>query len=157
MPFVWRLTTPRYGRILDGAGNREFGARWNSPGHGLVYTSLNLSLCVLETYVHMALSFRQLPTFEAVRLSVPDDAGTALVSAPQFDKVMASPAPLAACRTIGDEWFFQGENLAFQAPSVIVPEDTNIMLNPLHPRMRDVSIVSMRTFHFDPRLLQANA
>jgi hypothetical protein len=37
------------------------------------------------------------------------------------------------------------------APSVIVPEELNVMLNPLHPRMRDVSIVSMRRFRFDPR------
>jgi hypothetical protein len=39
-----------------------------------------------------------------------------------------------------------------QAPSVLVPEEFNFMLNPEHSRMRDVRIVSSRRFHFDPRL-----
>jgi len=33
-----------------------------------------------------------------------------------------------------------------------VPEESNLMLNPAHPRMRDVAIVSRRRFRFDPRL-----
>jgi len=37
------------------------------------------------------------------------------------------------------------------APSAIVPEDMNVMLNPAHPRMKDVTIARCRRFHFDPR------
>jgi len=29
----------------------------------------------------------------------------------------------------------------------------NLILNLAHPRMRDVAIVSQRSFHFDPRLV----
>ena len=48
MATAWRLSPPAFARALDGEGNRVFGARWNSPGHGVVYASENLSLCVLE-------------------------------------------------------------------------------------------------------------
>ncbi|MGH6897553.1 MAG: RES domain-containing protein [Geminicoccaceae bacterium] len=37
----------------DGGGNRETGARWNSPGAGVVYTSRSFALCVLETIVRL--------------------------------------------------------------------------------------------------------
>jgi RES domain-containing protein len=47
---VWRLAPRRHARNLDGAGNRDRGARWNSGrGHGVVYASLNVATCVLET------------------------------------------------------------------------------------------------------------
>jgi len=55
MGTIWRLTSPAFARILNGEGNRIFGARWNSPGRGVVYTCAHLSLCVLETYVNMPL------------------------------------------------------------------------------------------------------
>ena len=53
MALVWRLVDPRFASDLDGSGNRIHGARWNSPGRGVLYTSENLSLCVLETLVHL--------------------------------------------------------------------------------------------------------
>ena len=36
-----------------------------------------------------------------------------------------------------------------------MPEESNLILNPAHPRMREVKIVSTRAFHFDPRLVTA--
>lgn len=152
MPVVWRLTAPDYAEALTGAGNRIFGARWNSPGRGVVYTAAHLSLAVIETYVHLAPAQRDAhPEFEAVCISVPDDASATHVSTTEFEKLMAAPNPERACRAIGDRWLAADEDLMLTAPSVIVPEELNVMLNPLHPRMRDVSIVSMRRFRFDPR------
>jgi hypothetical protein len=45
--------------------------------------------------------------------------------------------------------------LALDVSSVLVPEETNLVLNPLHPRMPDVKILSVRTFRFDPRLARS--
>ena len=53
MPLVWRLALPPFATDLSGDGNAMTGARWNSPGRGVIYTSFNLSLCVL---------WRRLPT-----------------------------------------------------------------------------------------------
>jgi RES domain-containing protein len=56
---VWRLAPRRHARSLDGAGNRDRGARWNSGrGRGAVYTSLNVAICVLETLVHFGPTLR---------------------------------------------------------------------------------------------------
>jgi RES domain-containing protein len=153
MATVWRLTPPRFARVLDGEGNREVGGRWSSPGRRAVYTSSHLSLCVLEVYVHMPPELRvELAAFEAVRIDVPEDAPGTEVSIAQFATLIASPDPLAACRAVGDEWLARGSELVLRAPSVVVPEDVNIMLNPVHPRMNEVAIVSTRSFHFDRRL-----
>jgi RES domain-containing protein len=156
MPLVWRLTSPAYARVLDGEGNRITGARWNSPGRGVVYTSANLSLCVLETYVHIPPPLREaLPSFAAVCLNVPDDAEATRVGPAELQRLISASNPQAAFRSLGDKWLSEARNLLLMAPSVVVPEELNIMLNPAHARMRDVQVVSTRPFQFDPRLVAA--
>lgn len=156
MALVWRLSPPAYAEALDGEGNRIFGARWNSPGRGVVYTCENLSLCVLETYVHFSPAQREtIPDFEAVQISIPDDAGSTHIQFEEYHGILAADDPLYAFRKLGDNWLASGRDLMLIAPSIVVPEDMNVMLNPTHPRMRNVEIVSRRRFQFDPRLMVA--
>jgi RES domain-containing protein len=153
MATVWRLTPPQFARALDGGGSSLAGGRWNSRGRRAVYTSSHLSLCVLEVYVHMPLELRaELADFEAVRIDVPDHATRTEISVEQLASLMTSPDPLAACQAIGDDWLVSGADLILQAPSVLVPEDPNIILNPTHRQMSEVSVVQTRRFRFDPRL-----
>jgi RES domain-containing protein len=153
MATIWRLTPPRFARLLDGEGSRAAGGRWNSPGRRVVYASAHLSLCVLEVYVHMPPELRaELGEFEAIRVNVPENASKTEISMERLADLMNSRNPLAACRADGDDWLVRGTDLILQAPSVVVPEESNIMLNPNHPGMAEVSIVSTRRFRFDPRL-----
>jgi RES domain-containing protein len=154
MPLVWRLTRPEFAGELNGEGARLFGGRWNSRGRNALYTSSHLSLSVLEVYVNLPLALRNdLPMLEAIRISVPDDASTMRVTPESLSELLANPDPLAACRAVGDDWIGRGDHLVLQVPSILVPEEANLILNPIHPAMGDVTIVSMRTFHFDPRLV----
>jgi RES domain-containing protein len=149
MPIVWRLTTPAFARKLDGEGNRRHGARWNSPGRGVVYTSEHLSLCVLEALAHLPPELRaSLPPMSAVALDVPKGA-TLSISREE----MRGAAHVAIwCRTRGDAWLEEGRFLALSAPSIIVPQERNVMFNPRHPRMERVKVVSVEEFQFDARL-----
>ena len=75
---VWWLSARRRARDLDGAGNRARGARWNSArGRGVVYASMSVATCVLETFVHFGPKLRvNLPdNFMLAEIDVPDDAG----------------------------------------------------------------------------------
>jgi RES domain-containing protein len=149
MPLVWRLSSPEYATRLDGKGNMQRGARWNSPGRGVVYTSFNLSLTVLEALAQLAPPMRRrLPTMTAVRIEVPDDAPREEVAREQLpDLADASP-----CRQLGDAWLRAGQSLSLAVPSVIIPQERNLLINPAHPLMDRVQIVSTEVFHFDPRL-----
>src|SRR5215204_1500291 len=153
MASVWRLAPPTVARILDGEGSRQSGGRWNSPGQTMVYTSSHLSLCVLEVYVHIPPELRdELVEFEAVRINVPDDASRTDISQDQFETLLLQRDPLQACQAVGDAWLARSSALVLAAPSVLVPEEINFMLNPHHPQMRNVAIISTRPFHFGPRL-----
>ncbi len=108
---------------------------------------------MLEVYVNIPPELRdELPVLQAVRISVPDDVATH-VSQEQLAGLLARPDPVAACRKTGDSWIDGQPALILAVPSVLIPEEMNLILNPAHPRMRNVAIVSSRAFHFDPRLV----
>ena len=153
MPLVWRLTRPEFHTELDGEGARVFGGRWNSPGLRALYTSSHLSLSVLETYVNIPLVLRtNLPLYQAVKITIPDNASTMRISPAQLDELLMTPDPAAASRSIGDGWITGCDSLILQVPSVLVPEEDNLIVNPEHPGARHVTIISTRAFHFDRRL-----
>ena len=153
MPTVWRLTPSAFAGALDGEGSSLVSGRWNSPGVAMVYTSSHLSLAVLEVFVHIPALLRDdLDLFEAVRVDIPDDAAITRIDLDQFEAMLTASDPLAACRAAGDRWITQGRDLVLAAPSVVVPEELNLMLNPAHPRMGEVAIASRRRFRFDMRL-----
>lgn len=158
---LYRLASRRHARRLDGTGNRDRGARWNSGrGRGVVYTSLNVSTCVLEMLVHLGPRLRaRLPkNIALVAIDAPDDAGTDAVEAANIPKnaARADTDGRTWFQRTGDEWLERGNALILLAPSLVSPHDKNAMLNPVHPAMKDVRILSVEPFHFDPRLTLPN-
>lgn len=146
MTIVWRLASGRFSP-LDGEGARLAGGRWNSSGLAAVYTSESLALCLAESLVHIT---GPLPrTYLSFKIHVPDDAievldSTALESGWQDT--------LISTRELGDEWLKSRRSLALAVPSAVLPESTNIILNPLHPRSTELRIIDQRPFTFDARL-----
>jgi hypothetical protein len=72
-----------------------------------------------------------------------------------LEHLLSTPDAESACRTLGDGWLAEGGDLVLVAPSVLVPEEFNVMINPTHPRMQDVTTISDRRFRFDPGLATA--
>jgi RES domain-containing protein len=62
---------------------------------------------------------------------------------------LAPPTPLQA---LGDAWWEARRSVAWVVPSALVPEEPNVLLNPLHPDYPALAIEYARTFRFDPRM-----
>jgi len=153
MTLVWRLAWPQFAAELDGSGNMRTGARWNSPGRGAIYASFNLSLCVLETLAHLHPVLRiNLPVLRAVRIAIPDGASRLDIELSQLPSDLAGPKAQRRCRELGDGWLTAQEHLICTVPSVIVPQERNVLINPAHRWMAEVTIVATETFRFDARL-----
>lgn len=143
---AYRLTLPAF-RALDGEGARTFGGRWNSPGRPMVYASAGPSLPVLEVMVHLDLEPDLLPDdYRLLTIEVPDDA--------PGERIEEAPTEAAACAVLGDDFLKRASALTLIVPSVVVPQDHNVLLNPRHPAMADVRIVGDVGFAFDPRLFR---
>lgn len=154
MPTAWRLASPLYAASLDGKGNAQRGARWNSPGRGVVYTSFSLSLAVLESLAQLAPELRaHLPELRAVRIGIPDDLAIGDITRDELPIDLAGESAARRCRELGDAWLAEARVLTLSVPSVIVPQERNLLINPAHALMKSVTIVSVEPFRFDPRLV----
>jgi RES domain-containing protein len=77
-----------------------------------------------------------------------------LAEAPQFLHFENS-ASVTACQVAGDSWAQRLSDLAIHVPSVIIPEEFNILLNPRHAAYNAVVWSEPRPFQFDHRLFTA--
>ena len=121
-----------------------------------MYTSRSLALCVLETIVHLP-SIRFVQGFVATRIEVPDDAGVEVVAPAELPDDPFAQHAAVWFRQRGDRWLETGAALALVAPSVIVPQEQNVMLNPRHPSAGRIRIEEEFPFSFDTRLLGGSA
>jgi RES domain-containing protein len=63
--------------------------------------------------------------------------------------------PPEASVVFGTEWARRERSVVLRVPSVMIPSESNFVLNPEHPDFsRSVRIAETRSFAFDRRLLQ---
>jgi RES domain-containing protein len=152
VPSAWRLTKTKYlAAAWDGEGAKRAGGRWNSPGTAVVYVSGSLSLALVEVLVH--LSPEILPAFSAIPVAFDESLVTVPARIP--DGWRESPPP-PATQAIGDLWVAAGTSVVLRVPSVIVPGESNFLLNPGHPDFRRLRIGDAASFPFDARLVRAS-
>lgn len=140
-------------QAFSGAGARLFGGRWNSKGTAVAYASTTLSLAALEYLVHADVRLlRQLPLVSC-EASWPDDLRVEAVHAGTLPSIWRdAPAP-PALAALGDAWAREGRTAILLVPSVVVPSENNVLLNPAHPDARRIAYGPPAPFTYDPRLL----
>lgn len=144
----YRIVSPRHAATaLSGEGARLYGGRWNQPGWRCVYAAETRALAVLELLVHLTGKSRGL-TYRLLTVEVPDDA---VVSPNAFpDGWNATPAG-GASQSVGTEWLRTGKSAALRVPSVLIPEESNLLLNPDAEAFSETRIVTERDFQLDLR------
>jgi len=135
---------------MDGEGARRYGGRWNSPGLPAVYLAESRALAALEILVH-APREALLLNWIVIEVEIPDD-WLEKVSLPDLPSNWRAQPSSSAAQAHGSEWLRSGRGLALVLPSVVIPEEHSLLVNPLHPRMRELKPGSPKPFSFDPRL-----
>ena len=150
---VYRLTLPRYaGTAFSGEGARRVGGRWTPVGRPVVHTSGNVSLAVLETLVHTAVS--SIPAHHLVAADVPESLAVETIEAGDLPDDWRRTPPPASLRDIGRTWLGAARTAVLRAPSVIVPIEFNYLLNPRHPDFERLRVHAPQPFPIDKRLFR---
>lgn len=150
---VYRIAKTRYIRDLSETGAKRYGGRWNQKGNPVLYTSEHRSLAILEFLVHCSIQ-----TFakdvSIITLSLPDaQHGKALEEDQLPDNWRSYPAPFQLAEQ-GTNWLISGDSIFLKVPSVVVPEEWNILINPAHPDFQFVTIHSVSSFALDSRFMK---
>lgn len=148
---AWRIVKVRHqSEAFNGEGARRYGGRFNQRGQRAVYASENLSLAALEIIVHAGVDERQL-RFVKFAIDLPERAVHTYTSAdlpPGWDE---EPPPPALQRW-GTERL--NEHGILRLPSVVIPEEFNIVIAPAHPAFERITVGRAEPFHWDRRLLE---
>jgi RES domain-containing protein len=111
---------------------------------------------MLEYYVH--LEPEDLPKdLVFASADVPEDVSRATVAVRDLSRRRRqSPAP-AELRTVGDTFVAEGRTAILIVPSVVVPDETNWLLNPAHSDFKRIAIRTVDSFDYDRRMKKRSA
>lgn len=150
---VYRLTRRKFAgkNPFDGEGSFLFGGRWSSIGTRLCYAATHRSLAILEYRAHIELALMP-DDLVIATLEIPDDVSiTTTPALPENWKEYPAPASL---RKIGDRFIAEARGAMMLIPSALVPQENNVLLNPLHAdAARMVRQRRLVPFLYDRRLL----
>jgi len=152
---VYRLQRGKYGEKLTGSGAAAKGARWNSAGTQLVYTSGNRALAMAEVAVHFSLA--TLPSdFHLLTIFIPDEVSITLADAKKLPPNWNSHPPILNTQRIGDEFVSANRYCLLKVPSAVVRGDFNILINPAHKEFGMIRVTGREAFPFDQRLFKSS-
>lgn len=149
--FVYRVAHVKYkDSTLSGIGAEKVGGRWNEIGTRAVYCSENISLALLEYYVHSE-NIGNLPSKILVaKIEFPDDfVIEELAKLPE----RWNQYPYSSKTTSIFTNLVKERNVfALRVPSTIVGLESNILLNPLYKEFGKVEVVEFIELPIDERL-----
>ncbi|MGB5394908.1 MAG: RES family NAD+ phosphorylase [Lutimonas sp.] len=148
---VYRVANVKYKDLtLSGIGAEKVGGRWNKVGTQAVYCSENISLALLEYYVHSE-NIAYLPKKILIaKIMFPDEFVIEELKElperwnqyPYSSKTTEIFTDLAKDRNV----------FALRVPSTIVGLESNIILNPLYKEYGKVEVIEFIELPIDARL-----
>ncbi len=148
---VYRVANAKYkDSTLSGIGAEKVGGKWSSVGTRAVYCSENISLALLEYYVHSD-DISTLPKKILIaKIQFPDDLIIEeLEEIPDTWKDYPYTSETAHVFT---EFVKDRNKFALKVPSTIVGLESNIILNPLYKEFGKVEVVEFLELPIDQRL-----
>ncbi|NND09318.1 MAG: RES family NAD+ phosphorylase [Saprospiraceae bacterium] len=141
----------RKDQLLSGEGAKLYGGRWNSKGIAALYTANSRSLAILEMLVHLD-KREQIPEDRIlVEIQVPDKLPVKRMTEKRLPTDWKnSPAPRALSAyftTVVQEQKYIG----LAVPSVIVPQEYNIVINLKHPENSKIKVKHWAPLKMDQR------
>ena len=149
---VFRIENRKYqDSTLSGIGAELYGGRWNEVGEKVVYCAGHRSLAMLEVMAHV--QHRSLFPVDRLMLTleVPGSIQT-------LDKSILHPRWMDITTYqwtsfIFNEFCLKPDKIGLLVPSVIVPEEYNVVLNPMHKSFNRVKVIEAKKMQWDDRLI----
>lgn len=147
---VYRISNELYKDDISGNGAAINGSRWNSQGIKMLYTGQFISLCILESLVHLR------------KIDIPRKQYLLTIQIPDIEVQEIKLTKLKTdwqhhhnyTQWIGNEFISAGKSLALKVPSAVVPQEFNYLVNPKYKEFKKVKIINSELLELDKRLLQ---
>lgn len=153
MQTAWRIVHQNHiSGAFSGEGARLGGGRWNSEGFAVVYAAESLSLALFEIIVHLEFK-AALKLYKAIPVNYPETI-VEILDPSTLPEGWNTPHPHPSTLLTGNHWIRQGSSAILQVPSAIVPIESNLLINPVHPDFQALEIGDPIDLPLDPRVLE---
>ena len=148
----YRISRDEFIKDLSGKGAKLYGGRWNRIGIASLYTGSYRSLALLEMSVHLQSkeAFALPYSFACIEI---EDKEIFTVPDKMLPQKWNHSLSYEQNFSLTDYLFTQKNVLAFSVPSVIIHEEKNIIINPLHPAFSKVKLIKTEKIRLDERLI----
>ena len=117
--------------VFSGDGGLYVAGRWNFKGRKVVYCSESISLCTLEWLSHNGLSVSGF-SYYRFSINIPSEL-TRRLKVSELPKEWRLTPAMDKTRDFSEKTLFENKQyLAMAIPSILVPEEFNLVINPLH-------------------------
>ena len=150
---LWRIAaeTRAYPATdMSGGGAAQKPGRWNGDQEPIIYSSQSISLAVLETAAHIEDAGLPLNRY-LIEFNVPDHiwASREVANPKKLPLTWAAiPAGRASVK-FGSDWLSSLRSTILVVPSVIVPEESVVLINPRHVEASRIKAKSVRLFEYN--------
>ena len=148
---VYRVANSKYKDLtLSGIGAEKVGGRWNEVGTRAVYCSENISLALLEYYVHSEKTSKLPKEILVAKIQFPDEF---IIEELEIRPDRWNQYPYSSkTSNIFTNLARNRDFFALKVPSTIVGLESNIILNPLYKDFGKVEISEFIKLPIDERL-----
>ncbi len=150
---LWRIAaeTRAYPATdMSGSGAAQRPGRWNGDKEPIIYSSLTISMAVLETAAHIDDTGLPLNRY-LIEINVPTPiwASREVVNPKKLPTTwVAIPAGRASVK-FGSDWLLSLRSAILIVPSVIVPEESVVLINPRHADAPKIKAKNLRLFEYN--------
>ena len=118
-------------------------ARWHTRGRRIVYCAPNPATALLEILVRLEIELAAMPALlKLLKLEAPDDLSRERIKPHELPLGWRTQEEIT--RRLGDTWLAAAQTAVLEVPCAIVPETTNVLINPAHPDSARIRIVRIR-------------
>ena len=148
--FLWRISNHH---ALDGRGGLLASARWHTRGRPIVYLATSPAGALVEVLVNLELDPAHLPrTYQMLKAEAPQDLEVARIDPASLPQDWRQDQ--IASRSRGDEWLASAPSALLEVPSALLPETSNILLNPRHRDASRIAVLWHEAYPYDRRLFR---
>lgn len=147
---VYRVSKKQFAADLTGEGARLFGGRWNHIHTGCLYTSASRALALLEFSVNVNRMLAP-KSLSLVAIEIPEKNILKLQITDLPENWQDVPVP-GSTRDYGTGLLRKAQHIVIAIPSVVVPEEYNYLLNPLHKDHGKIRIMAISELGYDGRI-----
>jgi RES domain-containing protein len=137
---IWYRASPSENTqaTFSGDGGLYVAGRWSYLGKKVIYCSESIALCTLEWLAHNGLSVSGF-NYYRYSIDIPDDLTVKFSPSDLPADWKLTPATDSTRDFAENHLFSSNKILAIAVPSVIVPEESNLVINPLHKEFQRVA------------------